>query len=137
MLAVHATGFCKELWGPVAALLAPNPVVAPDQRGHGDSSTPPPPYDWWDLGRDLLEVVAAGGTSRPLGLGHQGEADVAGVPARAIARAADARDDVADLGHRLGDDLLQWAAAGKVPGGDQIEAPVHTPFHGPSIRRCL
>jgi pimeloyl-ACP methyl ester carboxylesterase len=70
VLAVHATGFCKELWGPVAALLAPNPVVAPDQRGHGDSSTPPPPYDWWDLGRDLLEVVAAGGTSRPLGLGH-------------------------------------------------------------------
>ncbi|MCU0280631.1 MAG: alpha/beta hydrolase [Acidimicrobiia bacterium] len=70
VLAVHATGFCKELWGPVAALLAPNPVVAPDQRGHGDSSTPPPPYDWWDLGRDLLEVVAADGPLRPVGLGH-------------------------------------------------------------------
>lgn len=70
VLAVHATGFCKELWGPVAGLLAPNPVVAPDQRGHGDSSTPPPPYDWWDLGRDLLEVVADGGPSHPVGLGH-------------------------------------------------------------------
>ena len=70
VLAVHATGFCKELWGPVATLLAPNPVTAPDQRGHGDSSTPPPPYDWWDLGRDLLEVVAAGAPSLPVGLGH-------------------------------------------------------------------
>lgn len=70
VLAVHATGFCKELWGPVAGLLRPNPVVAPDQRGHGDSSTPPPPYDWWDFGRDLLEVVAARGLHRPVGVGH-------------------------------------------------------------------
>jgi pimeloyl-ACP methyl ester carboxylesterase len=70
VLAVHATGFCKELWGPVADLLQPNPVVAPDQRGHGDSTTPPPPYDWWDFGRDLLEVVAAGRPARPVGLGH-------------------------------------------------------------------
>lgn len=67
---MHATGFCKELWGPVAALLQPHPVLAPDQRGHGDSSTPPPPYDWWDLGRDLLALVAAGGLARPVGLGH-------------------------------------------------------------------
>ena len=55
----------------MADLLRPHPVVAPDQRGHGDSSTPPPPYDWWDLGRDLLEVVADGcGLERPVGLGH-------------------------------------------------------------------
>jgi pimeloyl-ACP methyl ester carboxylesterase len=70
VLAVHATGFCKEIWGPVADLLQPNPVIAPDQRGHGDSAAPPPPYDWWDFGRDLLEVVAACGLQRPVGLGH-------------------------------------------------------------------
>ena len=70
MLAVHATGFCKELWGPVAQLLRPHLVVAPDQRGHGDSSTPAPPYDWWDLGRDVLAVVAGCGLERPAGLGH-------------------------------------------------------------------
>jgi pimeloyl-ACP methyl ester carboxylesterase len=67
---MHATGFCKEMWGPVARLLAPQPVLAVDQRGHGDSSTPPPPYDWWDLGRDLLAVVDACRLERPVGLGH-------------------------------------------------------------------
>ncbi|MFH1329354.1 MAG: alpha/beta hydrolase [Actinomycetota bacterium] len=67
---MHATGFCKELWAPVADLPRPRPVVAPDQRGHGESSVPPPPYDWWDLGRDLLAVVEACRLERPLGLGH-------------------------------------------------------------------
>lgn len=67
---MHATGFCKELWGPVVAALAPHAVLAPDQRGHGDSSVPPPPYDWWDLGRDLLAVVAACGLGGGVGLGH-------------------------------------------------------------------
>jgi pimeloyl-ACP methyl ester carboxylesterase len=70
VLAVHATGFCKELWAPVARLLAPHPMVAPDQRGHGDSPAPPPPYDWWDLGRDVLEVLAGCGLAGPVGLGH-------------------------------------------------------------------
>jgi pimeloyl-ACP methyl ester carboxylesterase len=70
VLAVHATGFCKELWTPVARLLAPHPVVATDQRGHGDSAAPPPPYDWWDLGRDALEVLTGCGLEGPVGLGH-------------------------------------------------------------------
>ncbi len=70
MLALHATGFCKELWGPVAERLRPHPVIAVDQRGHGDSSVPPPPYDWWDLGRDLLAVVDGCRLQRPVGLGH-------------------------------------------------------------------
>jgi pimeloyl-ACP methyl ester carboxylesterase len=69
-LAVHATGFCKELWSAVADRLAPHPIVAPDQRGHGDSAVPPPPYDWWDLGRDALAVADACGLERPVGLGH-------------------------------------------------------------------
>jgi len=71
MLAVHATGFCKELWEPVIRRAGrPWRVVAPDQRGHGDSDAPPGPCDWWDLGRDLLAVVGDAALERPLGLGH-------------------------------------------------------------------
>lgn len=71
MLAVHATGFCKEMWEPVVdALEPPRPIVTLDQRGHGDSSVPPPPYDWWDLGRDALAVADACGLEGSLGLGH-------------------------------------------------------------------
>jgi len=70
-VAVHATGFCKELWEPVIRRTRrPWWVVAPDQRGHGDSGTPPPPLDWWDLGRDLLAVVDHAAGERPAGLGH-------------------------------------------------------------------
>jgi len=69
---VHATGFCKEvcipivddLLGRVSRLRA----VAMDQRAHGDSAVPPPPFDWWDSGRDVVELV--GGASRVVGVGH-------------------------------------------------------------------
>lgn len=70
-MAVHATGFGKELWEPVARRLRrPRRLLALDQRGHGDSGTPPPPIDWWDLGRDVLAVVDRAGGERPDGLGH-------------------------------------------------------------------
>ncbi len=72
ILAVHATGFCKEVFGPVVAELAgmtPDfSVLAADQRGHGDSGTSEPPFDWWDLGRDCLAML--GGRHGVLGLGH-------------------------------------------------------------------
>jgi len=70
VLAVHAAGFCKELWGPVAESLARRRFVALDQRGHGDSDAPEPPIDWWDMGRDVLAVVEACGLVRQVGLGH-------------------------------------------------------------------
>lgn len=72
VLASHATGFCKEVFHPIVDLLiAARPageVVAFDHRAHGDSSVPPPPYDWWDLGRDVLCVL--GGRRSVIGLGH-------------------------------------------------------------------
>ncbi len=71
MLAVHATGFCKELWQPVVGRAGrPGPVTAMDQRGHGDSGAASAPCDWWDLGRDVLAVVDHQAAARPLGLGH-------------------------------------------------------------------
>ncbi len=71
VLAVHATGFCKETWGPVADSLGGRRFIALDQRGHGDSDTPEPPIDWWDVGRDVLAVEEARrlGPSA-VGLGH-------------------------------------------------------------------
>lgn len=71
ILLSHATGFCKELWDPVMAALRPGPaVVRFDTRAHGDSGDPGPPYDWWDLGHDVLAVVAATSGEHLLGVGH-------------------------------------------------------------------
>ena len=72
VVVVHATGFCKELSIPIVDDLheqwGPAHVVAIDQRAHGDSGTPPVPFDWWDVGRDLVELV--GKWPRVVGVGH-------------------------------------------------------------------
>jgi pimeloyl-ACP methyl ester carboxylesterase len=71
VLAVHATGFCKEMWAPVVdPYLSGTSVVAFDQRGHGDSEVPPLPFDWWDLGDDVLAMVDHLGGGAVLGVGH-------------------------------------------------------------------
>ncbi len=70
-MAVHATGFCKEMWGPVVdPHLLGQAVLAFDQRGHGDSAVPTPPFDWWDLGRDTLQWRHRLGEGGVVGLGH-------------------------------------------------------------------
>lgn len=78
VLAVHATGFCKEVWEPVAAGLALQGVrvVAIDQRGHGSSAAPPASPDWWGLGRDVMTVAGATGPYA-IGLGHSSGATAA------------------------------------------------------------
>lgn len=71
ILLVHATGFCKETWDPVTAHLADLSAIAIDQRGHGGSTVGEPPFDWWDLGHDVLAVVDAFAITRPtIGVGH-------------------------------------------------------------------
>lgn len=71
LLVVHATGFCKETWLPMFdRALSGHRFLAIDQRGHGDSEAPDPPFDWWDLGRDVLTVLDAVGWDGPVGLGH-------------------------------------------------------------------
>ncbi|MDH3730856.1 MAG: alpha/beta hydrolase [Acidimicrobiia bacterium] len=78
VLALHATGFCKEVWEPVAAALSAQGVrvVAIDQRGHGASSLPVPLGDWWGLGRDAAVVARELGPFT-IGLGHSSGATAA------------------------------------------------------------
>ena len=69
----HATGFCKEVWEPVVAHLRPyiaGSIVAWDGRAHGASSAGTPPFDWWDFGRDALEVVDSIDLGIRVGVGH-------------------------------------------------------------------
>lgn len=73
LLFVHATGFCKEVWDPVIDELVERgfapPGLAIDQRGHGDSGTPPAPYSWEALGEDVAALLA--GRPGPwIGIGH-------------------------------------------------------------------
>jgi len=72
IVASHATGFCKEVFHPVVEELSPlvpaAEVIAFDHRAHGDSAPSPPPYDWWDLGRDVLALLD--GRRIDVGLGH-------------------------------------------------------------------
>ena len=70
---LHATGFCKEVWGPVAEELraagVSRSIVAWDQPGHGESPLGSDSVDWWAVGTDSLEVL--GGRPEPiLGVGH-------------------------------------------------------------------
>jgi pimeloyl-ACP methyl ester carboxylesterase len=71
----HATGFCAAVWEPVLAGVRremPNAgLVVVDQRAHGSSGASPHPFDWWDVGRDAIDVVATEGVDGPLvGVGH-------------------------------------------------------------------
>jgi pimeloyl-ACP methyl ester carboxylesterase len=74
ILAVHATGFCKETWEPfVAELRAAGvhaPIVAFDQRSHGRSGRAPVPLDWWELGHDVAAVADALESAPPIAVGH-------------------------------------------------------------------
>lgn len=71
LLLVHANGFCKETWIPLLEELDGPRAVTIDQRGHGDSGTSDLPFDWWDLGRDVVAVLECVETGSDLiGIGH-------------------------------------------------------------------
>lgn len=69
-LFVHATGFCKEVWGPVIDAMAtdPFPWISMDLRGHGDSAQGEFPYHWDHLGGDVLAAID--GRTELAGVGH-------------------------------------------------------------------
>jgi len=69
----HATGFCKEVWTPVAEELHQSScdlaILAWDYYCHGASDGLPHPIDWWQFGRQAHDVAVT--TTRPrVGVGH-------------------------------------------------------------------
>ena len=70
-LLAHATGFHGLVWAPFAHGLTGFACVAPDLRGHGDS-TPPGDvgFDWNGFADDVLACVDDLGLYRPAGIGH-------------------------------------------------------------------
>lgn len=67
---VHATGFHGHCWDQVVAQLGDVPCYAVDQRGHGRSDKPDPPYDWRVFGDDLVALLDAVGVRGAIGVGH-------------------------------------------------------------------
>jgi pimeloyl-ACP methyl ester carboxylesterase len=58
LLMVHGTGHCAQVWSYAARALSDEfHVLSIDQRGHGDTETPPTGFTFEDLARDLLAVI--------------------------------------------------------------------------------
>jgi pimeloyl-ACP methyl ester carboxylesterase len=73
VLLAHATGFHAHVWLPVVEHLAAAGFhcFAFDERGHGDSPTPPGrDFSWAGFADDAVAVCAAAGIDRPFGVGH-------------------------------------------------------------------
>lgn len=72
LLLAHATGFHAHVWLPVVERLRDDfHCYAFDERGHGDSETPPDGnYDWHQFADDAFRVVEELRLQRPLAAGH-------------------------------------------------------------------
>jgi len=77
---LHATGFLGRIYRPLAEpLRAIGHVYSYDQRGHGDSSTPPDgDYSWDATMRDLEGFITALGWSGVRAVGHSAGATAIG-----------------------------------------------------------
>ncbi len=78
-LLLHGTGFLAAVWEPIAEALSPRyHVLAPDQRGHGDSDKPATGYHRLHLVADLRAFLDALGLRAIIGIGHSaGAANIA------------------------------------------------------------
>ena len=73
LLLCHATGFCGQVWQPVADKLAPHfQCVALDFRAHGRSTRPVDrPLAWAGMAEDVIATVEAIAPDRPIAaVGH-------------------------------------------------------------------
>lgn len=70
VLLLHGLASSRRFWDLVVPGLAGLPVVALDQRGHGDSERPAGPYDGGTVARDALAALDALGVSRAVVVGH-------------------------------------------------------------------
>lgn len=84
LVLVHATGFHARLWDPYAERLRPRfRVIAPDQRGHGDSGLPRNGFAWGHFAADLHALITALGIEGCYAAGHSAGGTAAGVCAGA------------------------------------------------------
>jgi pimeloyl-ACP methyl ester carboxylesterase len=67
---LHGLASQRRFWNLVATRLAGLPIVALDQRGHGDSDRPAGGYDLDTVAGDLANAMDALGWSRAVVVGH-------------------------------------------------------------------
>ena len=70
VLLLHGLASTRHIWDLVVPGLAGLPVLALDQRGHGDSERPDGPYDGATVVADALTALDAVGLSRVVVVGH-------------------------------------------------------------------
>lgn len=70
VLLLHGLASTRRFWDLVVPGLAGLPVLALDQRGHGDSDRPDGPYDAATVVQDALLALDALGLSRVVVVGH-------------------------------------------------------------------
>ena len=70
VLLLHGLASTRRFWDLVVPGLAGLPLLALDQRGHGDSGRPTGPYDSATVVRDALTALDALGISRAVVVGH-------------------------------------------------------------------
>ena len=70
VLLLHGLASSRRFWDLVVPGLAGLPVLALDQRGHGDSDRPAGPYDGDTVVRDALTALDSVGLSRVVVVGH-------------------------------------------------------------------
>lgn len=70
VLLLHGLASTRRFWDLVVPELSGLPVLALDQRGHGDSERPDGPYDGGTVVRDALTALDALGLSRVVVVGH-------------------------------------------------------------------
>jgi pimeloyl-ACP methyl ester carboxylesterase len=74
---LHGLASQRRFWNLVAVRLAGMPLLALDQRGHGDSDRPTDGYDGATVAADLATALDAVGWSRAVVVGHSWGASVA------------------------------------------------------------
>lgn len=77
VLLLHGLASSRRFWDLVVPGLAGLPVLALDQRGHGDSERPDSPYDGATVVADALTALDALGLSRVVVVGHSWGASTA------------------------------------------------------------
>ena len=70
VLLLHGLASTRHIWDLVVPGLSGHPVLALDQRGHGDSDRPDGPYDGQTVVADALTALDAVGLSRVVVVGH-------------------------------------------------------------------